>query len=83
MYLRLKSQINLRFREGKPVAERIGRPPLRNTGIFKKVESAVSNDRRHTVCYLAEIRGLGNSTMHRIFKSDLKLSKASARWVPR
>ena len=52
-----KAQINLRFREGKPAAERMGRPPLRNTRIVKKVESAVSNDRRHTVCYLAEKRG--------------------------
>ena len=57
MYHGLKSQINLRFREGKPAAERMGRPPLRNACIVKKVESAVSNDRRHTVCYLAEIRG--------------------------
>ena len=53
----LKSQINFRFRKGKPAAERMRRPPLRNTGIVKKVDSAVSNDRRHTVCYLAEIRG--------------------------
>ena len=83
MYHGLKSQINLRFCEGKPAAERIGRPPLRNTGIVKKVESAVSNDRRHTVCYLAEIRGLGKPSVHRILKSDLKLSKAYARWVPR
>ena len=83
MYHGLKSQIKLRFFEGKPAAERIGRPSLRNTGIVKKVESAVSNDRRHTVCYLAEIRGLGKPTEHRILKSDLKLSKASARWVPR
>ena len=83
MYHGLKSQINLRFCEGKPAAERMGRPPLRNTGIFKKVESAVSNDRRHTVCYLADLRGLGKPMSHRILKSDLILPKASARWVPR
>ena len=35
----------------------IGRPPLRNTGNVKKVESAVRNDRRHMVGYLAEITG--------------------------
>ena len=69
MYQGLKSQINLRFREEKPAAELIGRPPLRNTGIVKKVES--------------DIRGCGKPTVHRILKSDLKLSKASARWVPR
>ena len=57
MYHGLKSQINFRFCKGQPAAEHMGRPPLRNTGIVKKVESAVSNDRRHTVCYLAEIRG--------------------------
>ena len=39
----------------------MGRPPLRNTGNVKKVESAVSKDRRHTVHYLAEITGLGKS----------------------
>ena len=31
---------------------------------------------------LAEITGRGKPTMHRILKSDLKMSKASARWVP-
>ena len=52
----------------------MGRPPLRNTGDVTKVESAVSNDRRHTVRDLAEIT---------LLKSDLKRAKASARWVPR
>ena len=33
--------------------------------------------------YLAEITGSGKSTVHRILKSDLKLSKASAIRVPR
>ena len=54
----------------------MGRPPLRNTG-------NVSNDRKHTVGYLAEKTGLGKPTLHRILKSDFKLSKASARWVLR
>ena len=35
------------------------------------------------MCYLAEIAGLGKPTVHMILKSDLKMSKASARWVPR
>ena len=83
MHHGLNSQINLRFCEGISAEERMGRPPLRSTGIVKKIESAVSNDRRHTVCYLTEIRGLGKPTVHRILKSDLKLSKESARWVPR
>ena len=58
------------------------RPLLRNTGYVTQVESVVSNDRRHTVHYLAEITGLGKPAMHRIFKSDLKVTKASARWIP-
>ena len=35
------------------------------------------------MCYLAEITGRGKPTVHRILKSDLKMSKASARWFPR
>ena len=46
-----------RFREEKPAAERMGRQPLRCTGNVTKVESAISNDRRHTVRDLAEIPG--------------------------
>ena len=61
----------------------MGRPPLRSTGNVTKGESAISNDRRHTVRDLSEISGLGKPTVHRILKSDLKMSKASARWVPR
>ena len=32
---------------------------------------------------LAEITGRGKPTVHSILKSDWKMSKASARWVPR
>ena len=35
------------------------------------------------MCYIAEITGLGKPMVHGILKSDLKISKASARWVPR
>ena len=59
----------------------MGRPPLRSTGNITKVESAISNDRRHRVRDIAEISG--KPTVHRILKSDVKMSKASARWVPR
>ena len=55
----------------------------RHTDTATKVESADNNDGSHTVCYLAEITGIGKPMVHRIFKSDLKISKASARWVPR
>ena len=61
----------------------MGRPPHRNTGNVTKVESAVNNDRRHTVRYLAEITCLRKPMVHRILKSDLNISKAPARWVPR
>ena len=49
-----------RFREGKPAAERMGRPPLRNTGKGTEVESVISNVRRQTVRYIAEITGWGS-----------------------
>ena len=61
----------------------MGRPPHRNTGNVTKVESAINKDRGHMVHYLAEITGLGKLMVHRILKSDLKISKAPARWVPR
>ena len=32
---------------------------------------------------IAEITGLGKPMVQRILKSDLKMSRASARWVPR
>ena len=60
----------------------MGRPPLRNTGKGTEVELVVSNDRRQTVRYLAEITGLGNSMMQMILKSDLKMAQASARCIP-
>ena len=66
-----------------PATECMGRPPLKNAGNILKVESAVNDDRRQTVHDLAEIAGCGKSTVYRILKSDLKMSKASARWVPR
>ena len=46
-----------RFREENPAAELMGRPLLRSTGNVTKVESAINNDRRHTVRDLAEISG--------------------------
>ena len=46
-----------RFREEKPADERMGKPPLRNTGEGTAVESVVSKDRRQKVRYLAERTG--------------------------
>ena len=60
----------------------MGRQLLRDTGYVTKVESVISNDRRHTVRYLVEITGLGKPAIHRILKSDLKAAKASERWIP-
>ena len=54
----------LRFCEVTAAAERMGRPPLRNTGEGTEVESVVSNERRQMVRYLAEITGRG--TLRRI-----------------
>ena len=53
----LEYKLLSRFREEKPAGERMGRPPLRSTGKVTKVESAVNNDRRHTVRDLVEISG--------------------------
>ena len=67
-----------RFRDGMTATECIGRPTLKKAGNVLKVESDLNNDRRRTVHDLAEIAGCGKSTVHRILKSDLKMSKASA-----
>ena len=50
----------------------MGRPPLRSTGNVTKVESGISNDRRHTVRDLAIISGRGKPTKHRINKIRLE-----------
>ena len=41
------------------------------------------HDRRHTVCDLAEITRCIKPKVHMISKSDMKMTKASARRVPR
>ena len=57
MHHGFRIHITFELREEKPVAKRMGRTPLRSTGNVTKVESAISNDRRHTVRDLAEISG--------------------------
>ena len=56
-HLNLVYKLLSRFREGKAAAERMNRPPLRNTDKGTEVESVVSKDRRQKVRYLAEIIG--------------------------
>ena len=41
-----------RFHEGNPADERMGRPPLRNTGKGMEVESVVNKVRRQKVRYI-------------------------------
>ena len=71
MYHGLKSQINLRFREGKLAAKRMGRPPLRNTGIVKKVESAVRNDSRDGVMVMCNGNALQCITIFKVMGSNV------------
>ena len=71
-----------RFREGKPADERMGKPPLRNTGEGTEGESVVSKGRRQNVLYLAERTGQGYPTVHMILKSDWKMAQTSARCIP-
>ena len=53
----LEYKLLSRFRKENPAAELMGRPLLRSTSNVTKVESAINNDRRHTVRDLAEISG--------------------------
>ena len=72
----LSKQINF---EGKPAAERMGRLPLRNIGNVKKVESAVSNDRKHTVRYLAETTRLEKPIVHTLIKIRIETVKGNCK----
>jgi histone-lysine N-methyltransferase SETMAR len=74
------------FRDGRTSADRkqgSGRPrEVRNLKNIKLVETLVKEDRRQSVAALSLESGLSIGSTHRILKSDLGLSKLTARWIP-
>ena len=75
------------FKEGRSSVgdeERAGRPVTAATVDFvNEVQCMVQEDRRCTISEMVHELRLTRGTVYRILKDHLKLSKLSARWVPR
>jgi [histone H3]-lysine36 N-dimethyltransferase SETMAR len=75
------------FRFGRTSIEddpRSGRPNEAVTSEnVDKVHQLVMNDRRLTVRQMSEELGMSKSTVDRIVKEELEMTKVSARWVPK
>ena len=75
-----------RFKDGRESIEddeRGGRSPSVRSTVVRKVRDLINEDRRFTVRILSSDVGISKSTVQRILKEDLNMSKVSARWVPR
>ena len=74
------------YRKGRESLEedvRSGRPKKISTSIQEKVTALLDDDRRLTVCELSENVDASLNTVHIVIADELKMSKVSARWVPR
>jgi len=61
-----------------------GRPSSSRTDANKeRVENLILSDRQVTVEDICAHTGLNHGTVMRIIKEDLKMTKVSARWVPK
>lgn len=72
-----------KFTDGSAEIGSRGRPKSCDNPNIQKVLDVLNADRRYTVREIAEITGYGKSTVQRIIKNDLLMSRVSARWVPR
>lgn len=75
------------FRHGRTSVEddpRSGRPTeVVSRENIDEVQELVMTDRRLTVRQISETLGLSKTSVDRILKEHLEMSKVSARWVPR
>lgn len=75
------------FKRGRQSIEddpRSGRPATsQNEENIDKIEKIVMEDRRITIDQLADILKISSGSIHSILHDQLRLSKVSARWVPR
>lgn len=75
------------FKAGKMGVEdhkRSGRPKEASTHFhIEKVKTMVMSDRRITIQTIADSLGMSQERVHSIIHKNLKMSKVSARWVPR
>ncbi|XP_017481945.1 PREDICTED: putative uncharacterized protein FLJ37770 [Rhagoletis zephyria] len=73
------------FKRGRTSCQdehRSGRPnEVTTPEMVKKIHKAVMDDRRLKVRGLADIVGISESTVHRIFSEDLEMRKLCPRWV--
>lgn len=75
-----------RFRDGDEAIEtpkRTGRPAVVRPSNVDKVRAMIEDDRRVTVRAITGRLGTSLSVVHQIITKDLRMSKVSARWVPR
>jgi [histone H3]-lysine36 N-dimethyltransferase SETMAR len=75
------------FKRGRQSIEddpRTGRPATaQNEETIDKVQNIVMEDRRIAIEQLADILKISSGSVHTILHDQLRLSKVSARWVPR
>ena len=75
------------FKEGRESAKDLQRSGRPRTSITEDhvaaVQTAVEKNRRVTIDAIAEEVGISHGSLHAILTNNLRLSKLSARWVPR
>ena len=59
-----------------------GRPMEIDSLIVSKVRDVINTDRRMTVQEISETIGISKSSVHRILRETMGMSRACARWVP-
>ena len=62
---------------------KLGRPTEINSQIVNHVRDAIDTDRRLTVREISEDIGISKTSVHRILRETLVMSRVCARWVPR
>ncbi len=76
-----------KIKKGKPVANQrlfYGKTRICDPIFFiAGVAAQVANDRRVTICKLAQAHGVSTKTINATLHKDRHLSKKSARWVPK
>ena len=73
-----------RGRESLEDDPRSGRPSTATTQEnIGRIHQMVMNDRRLTICHLANVMSISRERVENILHNELSMSKVSARWVPR
>ena len=76
-----------RFEDGCDTVEdylRTGRPKSSSIRTnIESIERVLDEDRRATVRQLEERTGFPKSTIHRIIRDELEMTRVVARWVPK